>query len=120
MVCISKVIYFLVFVAVMATKTMAWDLEQDEENTMDMAEKNFVRRKFVEQAFGKRACAANGDTCTTNADCCNTDDPSGSGRCYTTAGYYHHRCRGRCTSGSYSSCGVHGCTYSSFRGCLKN
>ena len=54
MVCISQVIYFLAFIALMATITVAWDRGQREEDSLDSAEQNLALRTLMEKAFGKR------------------------------------------------------------------
>ena len=68
MVSIIKVIYFLSFVAVMATKTIGWG---DKEDSMDIANQNFALRSLIEQLFQKGDCSiAVFGSCAKDSDCC--------------------------------------------------
>ena len=70
MVSISKVMYLLAFVAVMATVTVAWKHEHGEEDNSNRAIQNLALRTLMAKAFGKRDCVPSGYYCTKDSDCC--------------------------------------------------
>lgn len=70
MVSISKVIYFLAFVVVMTSMSMAWNGEQRDDDTMDVAEEKLFLRRLLDQLFNKRECATRLGSCTNDSDCC--------------------------------------------------